>query len=82
MTEQSLSSDSFNSAEALPKTYDPKGTECRWQHAWEECDAFHPDPEDHGESFSVGTEIISALHTPGHYYDSIVQQNNVLYTDS
>jgi len=28
-----------------------------------------------GESFAIGTEIISALHTPGHYYDSICYYN-------
>ena len=31
---------------ALPKTYDPAGTEARWQAAWEEAGAFHPDPHD------------------------------------
>ena len=28
----------------LPKTYDPVGTEARWQQAWEDQGAFHPDP--------------------------------------
>ncbi len=28
----------------LPKTYDPAGTEARWQAAWEQTGAFHPDP--------------------------------------
>lgn len=28
-----------------------------------------------GEVFSIGTEIIAALHTPGHYYDSICYYN-------
>jgi valyl-tRNA synthetase len=31
---------------ALPKTYDPAGTEARWQAAWEQAGAFHPDPHD------------------------------------
>ena len=30
--------------DALPKTYDPVGTEARWQQAWETSGAFHPDP--------------------------------------
>ena len=28
----------------LPKTYDPAGTEVRWQQAWEDQGAFHPAP--------------------------------------
>ena len=31
-------------SDALPKTYDPAGTEARWQAAWEQAGAFHPDP--------------------------------------
>ena len=31
---------------SLPKTYDPAGTEARWQAAWEQAGAFHPDPAD------------------------------------
>ena len=29
----------------LAKTYDPVGTEARWQQAWEDQGAFHPDPK-------------------------------------
>ena len=29
----------------LAKTYDPAGTEARWQQAWEDQGAFHPDPK-------------------------------------
>ena len=36
-------------ADALPKTYDPAGTESRWQQAWEQAGAFHPDPQAAGE---------------------------------
>ena len=36
---------------ALPKTYDPAGTESRWQHAWESSGAFHPDPAAEGDPF-------------------------------
>ena len=37
----------------LAKTYDPAGTEARWQQAWEDQGAFHPDPKAPGEPFSV-----------------------------
>ena len=37
----------------LPKTYDPKGTESRWQSAWEKNDLFHPSPNSPGEPFCV-----------------------------
>ena len=72
MTDQSLPSTSFDSAEALPKTYDPKGTESRWQQAWEESDAFHPDPKDPGESFSVvipPPNVTGSLHM-GHAFNT------------
>ena len=37
----------------LAKTYDPVGTEARWQQAWDDQGAFHPDPKAPGEPFSV-----------------------------
>ena len=37
----------------LAKTYDPAGTEPRWQQAWEDQGAFHPDSKAPGEPFSV-----------------------------
>ena len=40
-------------APPLSKIYDPTVTEERWQRAWEEAGAFHPDPTAPGESFSV-----------------------------
>ena len=40
----------------LAKTYDPRATEARWQQAWEESGAFHPDPEAPGEPFSLVTQ--------------------------
>ena len=40
-------------SDALPKTYDPAGTESRWQQAWEASGAFHPDPAAPGEPFMV-----------------------------
>ena len=35
--------------DVLPKTYDPVGTEARWQQAWESSGAFHPDAAAPGE---------------------------------
>ncbi|MCS5690848.1 valine--tRNA ligase [Cyanobium sp. FGCU-6] len=60
------------SAEALPKTYDPAGTEARWQRLWEEAGAFHPDPEAPGEPFSVvipPPNVTGSLHM-GHAFNT------------
>ena len=60
------------SAEALPKTYDPAGTESRWQHAWESSGAFHPDPSAPGEPFSVvipPPNVTGSLHM-GHAFNT------------
>ncbi|MCX5940004.1 MAG: valine--tRNA ligase [Cyanobium sp. LacPavin_0818_WC50_MAG_67_9] len=60
------------SAEALPKTYDPVGTESRWQHAWETSGAFHPDPQAPGEPFSVvipPPNVTGSLHM-GHAFNT------------
>jgi len=57
---------------ALPKTYDPVGTESRWQHAWESSGAFHPDPAASGEPFSVmipPPNVTGSLHM-GHAFNS------------
>ncbi len=57
---------------ALPKTYDPAGTEARWQAAWEEAGAFHPDPEAPGEPFSVvipPPNVTGSLHM-GHGFET------------
>jgi valyl-tRNA synthetase len=57
---------------ALPKTYDPAGTEARWQAAWEEADAFHPDPAAPGEPFSVvipPPNVTGSLHM-GHAFNT------------
>ena len=72
MTEQPLPSNSFKTVAGLPKTYDPKGTETRWQKAWEESDAFHPDPKDSGESFSIvipPPNVTGSLHM-GHAFNT------------
>ena len=48
----------------LAKTYDPAGTEARWQQAWEDQGAFHPDPKAPGEPFSVVTVSYTHLTLP------------------
>ncbi len=57
---------------ALPKTYDPAGTESRWQQAWERAGAFHPDPQAPGEPFSVvipPPNVTGSLHM-GHAFNT------------
>ena len=57
---------------ALPKVYDPKGTESRWQKAWEDSGAFHPNPDDPGEAFSVvipPPNVTGSLHM-GHAFNT------------
>ena len=56
----------------LPKTYDPAGTEARWQQAWETSGAFHPDPAAPGEPFSVvipPPNVTGSLHM-GHAFNT------------
>jgi valyl-tRNA synthetase len=56
----------------LPKTYDPAGTEARWQAAWEQAGAFHPDPNAPGEPFSVvipPPNVTGSLHM-GHAFNT------------
>ena len=56
----------------LPKTYDPAGTEARWQQAWESSGAFHPDPGAPGEPFSVvipPPNVTGSLHM-GHAFNT------------
>ncbi|MDA1247497.1 MAG: valine--tRNA ligase, partial [Cyanobacteria bacterium] len=58
--------------DALPKTYDPAGTESRWQQAWESSGAFHPDPAAPGEPFSVvipPPNVTGSLHM-GHAFNT------------
>ncbi len=60
------------SAEPLPKTYDPAATEARWQAAWEEAGAFHPDPTAPGEPFSIvipPPNVTGSLHM-GHGFET------------
>ena len=59
-------------SDALPKTYDPVGTEARWQRAWEQSGAFHPDPAAPGEPFSVvipPPNVTGSLHM-GHAFNT------------
>ena len=59
-------------SEALPKTYDPAGTEARWQAAWEQAGAFHPDANAPGEPFSVvipPPNVTGSLHM-GHAFNT------------
>jgi len=59
-------------ADALPKTYDPAGTEARWQRAWEDSGAFHPDPTAPGEPFAVvipPPNVTGSLHM-GHAFNT------------
>ncbi len=68
-------------AETLPKTYDPAGTESRWQQAWEKSDAFHPDPNDLGEPFSVvipPPNVTGSLHM-GHAFNTALIDSIVRY---
>ncbi|MBD1194180.1 MAG: valine--tRNA ligase [Vulcanococcus sp. Clear-D1] len=56
----------------MPKTYDPVGTEARWQQAWETSGAFHPDPSAPGEPFSVvipPPNVTGSLHM-GHAFNT------------
>jgi valyl-tRNA synthetase len=57
---------------SLPKTYDPAGTEARWQQAWESSGAFHPDPSAPGEPFAVvipPPNVTGSLHM-GHAFNT------------
>ena len=58
--------------DARPQTYDPAGTEARWQAAWEQAGAFHPDPNAPGEPFSVvipPPNVTGSLHM-GHAFNT------------
>ncbi|WP_341884464.1 valine--tRNA ligase [Synechococcus sp. UW140] len=59
-------------AEALTKIYDPISTEARWQQAWEQQGAFHPDPLAPGEPFAVvipPPNVTGSLHM-GHAFNT------------
>ena len=72
MPEPASSSPAPGGEAALPKTYDPAGTEARWQAAWEQAGAFHPDPAAPGEPFSVvipPPNVTGSLHM-GHAFNT------------
>ena len=70
--------------DSLPKIYDPIGTEARWQEIWEKTKAFHSDPHDEGEPFSIvipPPNVTGSLHM-GHAFntaliDAIVRFNRM-----
>ena len=58
--------------EALAKTYDPLGTETRWQRAWETQGAFHAEPNAAGEPFALvipPPNVTGSLHM-GHAFNT------------
>ncbi|KGG13713.1 MULTISPECIES: valine--tRNA ligase [Prochlorococcus] len=72
MEDQSKTQVFGKAVDVLPKTYDPKGTEKRWQRIWSELDAFHPDPNDPGKPFSVvipPPNVTGSLHM-GHAFNT------------
>jgi valyl-tRNA synthetase len=72
VTEAATAPSAVDAADALPKTYDPAGTESRWQQAWESSGAFHPDPSAPGEPFSVvipPPNVTGSLHM-GHAFNT------------
>jgi len=71
----------LSEASGLPKTYDPVGTENRWQKAWEEKGAFKPDPSASGEPFSVvipPPNVTGSLHM-GHAFNTALIDTVVRY---
>ena len=65
----------------LAKTYDPVGTEARWQQAWDDQGAFHPDPKAPGEPFSVvipPPNVTGSLHM-GHAFNTALIDTNLRY---
>ena len=58
-------------SDALPKTYDPAGTESRWQQAWEASGAFHPDPVAPGQTQALHRGIHSS------YQHQVVQRKEL-----
>ncbi len=72
LTEQTVSESFSRATNALPKIYDPAGTESRWQRLWEQTGAFHPDPKNSGEPFSVvipPPNVTGSLHM-GHAFNT------------
>ncbi len=71
----------FPEAAGLPKTYDPVGTENRWQRAWEENGAFKPNPNEPGDPFSIvipPPNVTGSLHM-GHAFNTALIDTIVRY---
>ena len=71
----------FSEAAGLPKTYDPVGTENRWQRAWEENGVFKPDPNEPGDPFSIvipPPNVTGSLHM-GHAFNTALIDTIVRY---
>ena len=71
----------LSEASRLPKTYDPAGTENRWQKAWDEKEAFKPDPAASGDPFSVvipPPNVTGSLHM-GHAFNTALIDTVVRY---
>ena len=74
----------LSEALGLSKTYDPAGTENRWQKAWEEKGAFKPDPAAPGDPFSVvipPPNVTGSLHM-GHAFNTALIDTVVRYKSS
>jgi len=72
VAEHSTSNSLDNAVDAFPKTYDPFGTESRWQKIWSDKEAFHPDPHAQGDPFSVvipPPNVTGSLHM-GHAFNT------------
>tara|TARA_Y100001968_G_C19448484_1_gene766871 strand:+ start:620 stop:3406 length:2787 start_codon:yes stop_codon:yes gene_type:complete len=81
LTELSSSAGFDAQANALPKTYDPAGTEHRWQRVWEKHAAFHPDPSHSGEAFAIvipPPNVTGSLHM-GHAFNTVLIDSIVRY---
>ena len=71
----------LSEASRLPKTYDTAATENRWQKAWEEKEAFKPDPAASGDPFSVvipPPNVTGSLHM-GHAFNTALIDTVVRY---
>ena len=65
----------------LPKQYDPKQTETKWQQYWQEVGAFKADPNHTGEPYCVvipPPNVTGSLHM-GHAFESALIDTLVRY---
>ena len=81
MKDHSFNEGFLKALDALPKVYDPLGTETRWQRIWEESGAFHPASNAQGEPFSVvipPPNVTGSLHM-GHAFNTALIDTIVRY---